>query len=176
VGTEAAGAAARKLRDQAIKAGASVLVESTGVAAVAAHWGDDIYLGVTSPAANWAHDAYDRYVLEPERDEMGARLRERHRRAKAEHAAQINAAIAAAARYDEPIASYPRPDATDVFLAALLISQSSPFWVPHHRAHPYGGGRGSSSPRSTSPTPAQGGSTGSTHRTCPPGPWTCGVP
>ena len=201
VGTEAAGAAARELRDQAIKAGASVLVESTGVATVAvpaaaataavaasmgagifignqidARWGDDIYLGVTSPAADWAYGAYDRYVLEPQREAMGARLRERHRRARAEHAAQIHAAAAAAAHYHEPVASHPRPVATDAFLEALLISRSSQFWVPYPRANRYDGGRGSGSPRSTSPTPAPGGPTGSNRRTCPPGPGMCGVP
>ncbi|MEO5693420.1 MAG: hypothetical protein ABIQ72_09875 [Usitatibacter sp.] len=201
VGTEAAGAAARELRDQAIKAGASVLVESTGVATVAvpaaaataavaasmgagvfignqidARWGDDIYRGATSPAADWAYEAYDRYVLEPEREALGERLRERHRRAKAEHVAQINAANAAAARFDEPVASYSRSVAPDAFLEALLISQSSQFWVPYPRANPHGGGRGSSSPRTTTPTPAPGGPTGGNRRTCSPGPWTCGVP
>lgn len=88
------------------------------------YYGKEIFNATGGKAWDAGYGVYDRHVLEPQREAMGQALREKHQRAKAEHAAQA-AAQYQAAPYSPASGAPPGPSAAEQFMSTLAQMQQA---------------------------------------------------
>lgn len=128
------------------------------------YYGKEIFNATGGKAWDAGYGVYDRHVLEPQREAMGQALREKHQRAKAEHAAQA-AAQYQAAPYTPASGPPPGPSAVEQFVSTLAQIQQAQLaskTPPAAPAADAGPGNGMHNPDSFCPVVHRPG-------VCPPG-------